>query len=668
MKRKDKKYIRTSRQYFPAKRMVEQRLRKKLLACRKEKYIEQQKEVAEQPQVIVMEQVEQAVEDFYAILPRTPMKMPHVAQKSASEKSAHNTNRPYYNGSDIKFDKYNRKSKKEKSDMQNNKWKDWGERQVITHKQRIQCTKQIPLSSADIDWTYNQVHTFHLMTQSTKIYDFCEKHALNFTWARVFRPGAVLESEKQPFNHQKVAYQACKMPLKIDAEQDVSYHKVERYTEIYTQKIWYTQEYPVTARYNSPVMPQQISTKAYTQDGISQNINRPLANVKHEKFIVAQRRYAYTKMNIAKPQYQRLQKLSWDRTRKNIVHHIKVVVEKVGQMITHSGITIVAGLVFLVFLLLFGAVGGLVTSPFGVFFSSQETSPEARSVRAAIAETNNEYFDVLNQMIQSTPHDMLQIIRVPEGGKDTQIHSWEEILAIFAVQTTTDPIQAMDVVKLDNERIQKLKDIFWKMVSITHKTEVTKNEKDKKVTLSLMITTKPAQQMAQELKFSKVQTGALEELLANRAWLTELVGQATGTSEGGNYEVPPQALEDEKFAAMIAEAEKYIGYPYVWGGSSPSTSFDCSGFVSWVINQSGVGSVGRQTAQGLYDLCTPVSKTQARPGDLVFFTGTYDSAGPVSHIGIFVGDGKMIHAGDPIQYTGIETAYWQKHFYSFGRI
>lgn len=160
----------------------------------------------------------------------------------------------------------------------------------------------------------------------------------------------------------------------------------------------------------------------------------------------------------------------------------------------------------------------------------------------------------------------------------------------------------------------------------------------------------------------------MEELLANRTWLTELVGQATGTSEGGNYEVPPQVLEDEKFAAMITEAEKYIGYPYVWGGSSPSTSFDCSGFVSWVINQSGVGSVGRQTAQGLYDLCTPVSKTQARPGDLVFFTGTYDSAGPVSHIGIFVGDGKMIHAGDPIQYTSIETAYWQKHFYSFGRI
>ena len=132
------------------------------------------------------------------------------------------------------------------------------------------------------------------------------------------------------------------------------------------------------------------------------------------------------------------------------------------------------------------------------------------------------------------------------------------------------------------------------------------------------------------------------------------------------YDIPPEALEDETFAAMISEAEKYLGYPYVWGGSSPSTSFDCSGFVSWVINHSG-WSVGRQTAQGLYNLCTPVSSAQAKPGDLIFFVGTYDTAG-VSHVGIYVGGGMMIHCGDPISYANINTSYWQAHYFSFGRL
>ena len=125
-------------------------------------------------------------------------------------------------------------------------------------------------------------------------------------------------------------------------------------------------------------------------------------------------------------------------------------------------------------------------------------------------------------------------------------------------------------------------------------------------------------------------------------------------------------VEDETFAAMIAEAGKYLGYPYVWGGSSPSTSFDCSGFVSWVINHSG-WNVGRLGAQGLYNICTPVSSSQAKPGDLIFFVGTYDTPG-VSHVGIYVGGGMMIHCGSPISYTSINTSYWQAHYYSFGRL
>ena len=133
-----------------------------------------------------------------------------------------------------------------------------------------------------------------------------------------------------------------------------------------------------------------------------------------------------------------------------------------------------------------------------------------------------------------------------------------------------------------------------------------------------------------------------------------------------DYDIPPDALEDAKFAAMIKEAEKYLGYPYVWGGSSPSTSFDCSGFVCWVINHSG-WSVGRTSAQGLYNLCTPVSRSNARPGDLVFFKGTYKTNG-VSHVGIYVGNNRMLHCGDPISYTNINTQYWQSHFFTFGRL
>lgn len=133
-----------------------------------------------------------------------------------------------------------------------------------------------------------------------------------------------------------------------------------------------------------------------------------------------------------------------------------------------------------------------------------------------------------------------------------------------------------------------------------------------------------------------------------------------------DYDVPPDALEDEVFAAMLKEAEKYLGYPYVWGGSNPSTSFDCSGFVSWVINHSG-WNVGRLGAQGLCNICTPVSSANARPGDLIFFKGTYDTPG-VSHVGIYVGNGMMIHCGSPISYANINTSYWQSHFYQFGRL
>ena len=159
----------------------------------------------------------------------------------------------------------------------------------------------------------------------------------------------------------------------------------------------------------------------------------------------------------------------------------------------------------------------------------------------------------------------------------------------------------------------------------------------------------------------------MQELKGNKPYLWE--GIYTGGGDPGpTYEIPGEALSDPSFAALMAEATKYIGYPYVWGGSSPSTSFDCSGFVCWVYTASGVHNLPRTTAQGIYNQCAIIPSSEAKPGDIIFFTGTYDSPGPVSHVGIYVGDNKMLHCGDPIQYADITSSYWTQHFYAFGRL
>lgn len=154
----------------------------------------------------------------------------------------------------------------------------------------------------------------------------------------------------------------------------------------------------------------------------------------------------------------------------------------------------------------------------------------------------------------------------------------------------------------------------------------------------------------------------------NRDYLFDTNLLPGGGGGGFGYDIPAEALSDRKFANMIREAEKYLGYPYVWGGASPSTSFDCSGFVSWVINNCGnAWNVGRQTADGLRGCCSYVSPSEAKPGDLIFFQGTYNTPG-ASHVGIYVGNNMMIHCGNPIQYTSISSSYWQQHFMAFGRI
>ena len=179
------------------------------------------------------------------------------------------------------------------------------------------------------------------------------------------------------------------------------------------------------------------------------------------------------------------------------------------------------------------------------------------------------------------------------------------------------------------------------------------------------------------LNYAIGNSGLTEEQMKRYRLLLQTQGNRPDLFEGNiyatageytDYDIPGEALTDVKFARMIREAEKYLGYPYVWGGSSPSTSFDCSGFVSWVINNCGNGwSVGRLTASGLMNICDIIPRSAAEPGDLIFFQGTYDTTG-ASHVGIYVGNGMMIHCGNPISYASIETNYWQSHFYCFGRL
>ena len=183
------------------------------------------------------------------------------------------------------------------------------------------------------------------------------------------------------------------------------------------------------------------------------------------------------------------------------------------------------------------------------------------------------------------------------------------------------------------------------------------------------------------LKNKGTGTVALEELTAEQRERYQTILSLKGNkpylfgsdiyaneSAGEDYDIPGEALADPKFAALIREAKKYLGFPYVWGGSSPSTSFDCSGFVCYVYTHSGVHNLPRTTAQGIYNQCAHIPKSEARPGDIIFFTGTYKSPGPVSHVGIYVGNNRMIHCGSPIQYARTDSPYWSGHYYAMGRL
>ena len=192
--------------------------------------------------------------------------------------------------------------------------------------------------------------------------------------------------------------------------------------------------------------------------------------------------------------------------------------------------------------------------------------------------------------------------------------------------------------------------------------------------LNVKLTNKGLGAVIRDSGLTTEQADRYDVLMTTSGNRSELFGEDVYGVSGGeytDYDIPGEALTDEKFRRMITEAEKYLGYPYVWGGSSPSTSFDCSGFVSWVINHSGNGwSVGRLGAKGLKGICDIIPPDQAKPGDLIFFHHTYDAPDPsdATHVGIYVGDGMMIHCGNPISYASTESSYWQSHFLCFGRI
>lgn len=214
--------------------------------------------------------------------------------------------------------------------------------------------------------------------------------------------------------------------------------------------------------------------------------------------------------------------------------------------------------------------------------------------------------------------------------------------------------------------------------AVRHKQDVTDISESSVNELAAMVrstdadgnvTQKTPDTLMDELGFSDDQKN-WAQLMFN----TVKTGQETGDVSlpiavgGTNNGIPSEAYSDEKFAKLINEAEKYLGYPYVFGGSSPSTSFDCSGFVCWVYTQSGVHNLPRTTAQGIYNQCTRVSESEAKPGDLIFFQGTYNAGETVTHVGIYVGNNRMLHCGSPIQYTSIDTSYWRSHLYAYGRL
>lgn len=285
-------------------------------------------------------------------------------------------------------------------------------------------------------------------------------------------------------------------------------------------------------------------------------------------------------------------------------------------------------------------------------------------------ETSYPGYDEYQYQIDEISHDPYALISylTVKYGEFTSDQVTSEINSLFQQQYTlniweTTETRTREVTRTETRQVRNPKTGQVETQVVT----ITETEEYEVTILNVSLTNKGLEMVVfenlNEEEFQSYRN--YQATLGNRSYL---FGDRTQTPTL-YYEIPPEYLEDERFANMIREANKYLGYPYVFGGSSPSTSFDCSGFVSWVINHCGNGwNVGRLGATGLMNICTIVSPSEARPGDLIFFEKTYNCDGPASHVGIYVGDGMMIHCGKPIQYTSIETSYWQEHFLCFGRL
>ena len=303
----------------------------------------------------------------------------------------------------------------------------------------------------------------------------------------------------------------------------------------------------------------------------------------------------------------------------------------------------------------------------------QSTDEEIHSVEDAYMALENALDAQINEMESTHPGYDEYRYQVDEIAHNPfQLISY--LTVVYGEFTLVDVEDALRELFDEQYTLLVWEEVETRMRTVTDPDtgEETEEEYDYYI-LNISLTNRGFDTVARE-RMTEEQTKLYEvynSTFGNRQYLFDetSIPDSGATGGGLGYDIPPEALSDERFARMIGEASKYLGYPYVWGGSSPSTSFDCSGFVSWVINHSGNGwNVGRQTANGLRGLCTYVSPEEARPGDLIFFQGTYNTSG-ASHVGTVVGDGVMIHCGDPVQYANYaNSSYWQSHFLSFGRL
>lgn len=310
-------------------------------------------------------------------------------------------------------------------------------------------------------------------------------------------------------------------------------------------------------------------------------------------------------------------------------------------------------------------VGGIATVVASTTYpSSEEDISDTDAAYAALEDALNNQINSMEAShpgydeyryqvdeISHNPYELISYLTVKYGGF-TYADVKEELKELFNKQYTL--------------RVWEETEIRTRTVTDPETGEETTEEYEYRI-LNISLTNRGIRSIAaEEFTPEKLQLfDTYNSLHGNRDGIFD---ESLIPADVDRYEIPPEALSDERFARMINEAEKYLGYPYVWGGSNPSTSFDCSGFVSYVINHSGNGwNVGRNTAEGLRQATAYVPRDQAKPGDLIFFQGTYSTSG-ASHVGIYVGGGMMIHCGNPIQYASINTPYWQQHFYEFGRL